>query len=141
MKKLFLICILFLTGCYVYIPDGVRADFAANNFLDTLYRPKKVEQIVGLGFTTIKDYLNPSKQKIFQKDDNYYHLGLKGWSIFTKKVNEILIKGRGRITGTITIEGYTVNDTKYTTAFFVDKSFRKVFATIPLNQIPASTGK
>ena len=137
MKKLFLICALFLTGCCVYIPDGVKADFAAQKFLDSLYRPNKIEGIVGLGFIKIKDYLNPSTQKIFQKDDNYYHLGANGWSIFIKKVNEILSKGGGRINGMITINGYTVRGTKYTTAFFVDNSFTKVFATISLNQSPA----
>jgi hypothetical protein len=133
MKRLFFLSILILSGCYEHIPDGVKAQMAAENFLDTLYRPNKVRDKIGLNYITVKEYLNLTKRKIFQKDSTYYHLSTNEWLLFTKKINHILSRDNEKIKGTIEIEGYTVNHVKYTTAFFVDSRYRKVFAVISLN--------
>ena len=141
MKKLLFICALSLTGCYEHVPDAIKASIAAENFLDNLYRPNKIEEEEQLDFTTIKDYLNPSKQKIFQKENTYYHLSANEWDIFTKKINDISAKGTTRINSIITIESFKFKGTKHSMAFIVDSPFRKVFATIPLNQSPVPSGK
>lgn len=137
MKKLIIIGLLILTGCYMHIPDGIRGQSATERFLDTLYRPDTVQNKIGVGFITIKDYLNPSKQKVFQLESTD-QLSANEWLVFTGKVNDILSKNKSCINGTINVESYEARGTKYMTAFFVDSSFRKVVATLPIKQKPDS---
>jgi hypothetical protein len=141
MKKLLFICTIFLAGCYEHVPDPIKASIAAEMFLENLYQPIKIDEEEQLDFITIKEYLNPSKQKIFQKENTYHHLSANGWDIFTKKINDISVKGKTRINSIITIESYKFKGTKYTMAFIVDSPFRKVFATIPIDQLPAQATK
>jgi len=131
MKRIVFIGALFLTGCYIHIPDGIRAQMAAEHFLDTLYGPHKVVDKIGIGFITIKDYLNPSKQKLFLRDTGYYHLTENQLVVLKKKLNSILLD-KECIKGTINVEGYNVNSANHITAFFIDSAFRKVFGAIQL---------
>ena len=133
MKRFLFVGLLLLTSCYEHIPNGVIAQNIAERYLDSIYRPNLVTEKIGVGYITLKEYLTPLTQRKFQQDTYHYHVSKIDWGDFTKKTDDILSKGRGRNKGVITVENYRDNGTEYTTAFFVDSSFKKVFATIQIN--------
>jgi len=142
MKSLFLtgILILILAGCDERMPNDLKAQIAAESFLDTLYRPNKVVDKTGIGFIKITDYLDPSKKNYlnqskrgtFQSIIKYYYPSGDEWVAFTEKASKILSKGEEHVKGAIQLERYKVKDTKYITAFFVDSTFSRVFGRIQL---------
>src|SRR6185312_4890109 len=134
MKSLFLtgILILILAGCDERMPNDLKAQIAAESFLDTLYRPNKVVDKTGIGFIKITDYLDQSKRGTFQSIIKYYYPSGDEWVAFTEKASKILSKGEEHVKGAIQLERYKVKDTKYITAFFVDSTFSRVFGRIQL---------
>jgi len=133
MKKLLLVPLVLLIGCYEHIPKGVIAQMTTERYLDSLYRPDTITGKIGVGYITIKQYFISSTQRRFQLDSQDYHLSKIDWVGFKKKIKDILSKGGGRDKGVITVENYRINGSEYTTAFLVDSNLRKVFATIPMN--------
>ena len=84
MKKLLFIGIVLFTSCYEYIPPGIVAQEHAEDFLDSISGKSKVENKVGMGFISIKEYLNPIKQRTFQQDTTY-HLSKTSGRFLLKK--------------------------------------------------------
>ena len=131
-KIFYVVVVMFVAGCYEYMPPGISAQIKAQDYLDSLYRPDSIGIQIGMGYITLKDYAMPIKRKEFQQDSDINRVSKIDWADFTRKTNDIVAKGKDRSKGSIVILNYQVRHIEHTTAFFIDSSFRKVLDTIEM---------
>jgi len=142
MKKRCLIGALLLTGCFGHFQEGVKAHVVAQEYLEAVYGQEQITGETIVNDILVKDYLNPSEQKQFQKYDcAELNLSAEKWAIFSQNINNALGLDRRCAKGMIAIDRYSIKDTIYTTAFVVDSSSSALLATIPLLKLQDTVGK
>jgi len=134
MKKkiLYVISVLFLFSCHEYMPPGITAYSTAEKYLDSLHRPDTIGIKIGMAYISLKDYAMPVKRRVFQQDTELNKVSAISWDDFTRKISDIVAKGKNRSKGVIQVLNYKIHNTDHTIAFFIDSSQRKVLDTIQM---------